>query len=226
MTNARAIICPLVQIAFSEKRDYRVEEVCTNLEEAFMSQCIPNLSSLSLQTRHPPRQNGLNTGFKTGARRSDREYAAVNIDSIESINQQSVHESNIGAFKQKRFDASISILIRTELSDETLARHLVEIGESISRRVLGYHPEATFDVDVITLQSKNSFEIRLGDEGVEQFREMMSSNLTTKRQLERVMVKRVVAEARMLFLRVPEATQYTLNVTLPEGRSLQEEEFL
>lgn len=161
-------------------------------------------------------------GYSTGSHHRDRRYTPIDIDLID---KNDAYESSLSALATKRSSAAVSMVIKTSSENDTLARALVALGESIAKRLVGYHPNATFDVDVVTSQQSNTCSIKITDVGVNLFTEAMCSNNRVGQQLQRVMLKRAGVEARMLFLRVPDARFYDVDVVLPDGTVASEREY-
>lgn len=192
-----------------------------------MSSTIPNLSNLRISPGEVDDRpySDIRTGrsiapvdqrkqFKTGSHQRDRRYTPIDIDTID---QDDAYESSLAALAKKRSSSAVSMVIKTSVSDDEVARSLVKLGEGIARRLVGYHPDATYDVDVVTAQRHDVAEISFAEAGIRLFKESMCSTQQLDQQMRRVMLKRADVEARMMFLRVAGVKHYDVKVTMPDG---------
>ena len=159
--------------------------------------------------------------FTTGSHSRDRRYTPIDVDTID---KSDAYESSLAAFKTRRSEAAISMVIKTTTDDDVVARAAVKLGEGVAQRLLGYHPQATFDVDVVTSQKTNVCSVTVTNNGVRLFSEAMCSHRALNYQLQRVLLKRASVEARMLFLRIPRARFYDVEVEMPGGILVSERE--
>ena len=177
-------------------------------KEVFMSAAIPDLSHLSVSANqssqpscssdtHEERRQPLGKVFiqpvaqtleqlnqySTGSHHRDRRYTPIDVD---LIHKNDAYESSLSALAKKRSSAAVAMVIKTSSDNDAVARALVALGESVSKRLMGYHPKATFDVDVVTAQKSNTCSINITDAGVQLFTEAMCSHNRVGQQPERL----------------------------------------
>lgn len=157
--------------------------------------------------------------FTTGAHPRDRTYEPIDID---EVGRHDLRESSLQEFRTRRSTAAISVLIKVKTSDDSVARELVNMGEGSSKRLLGYHPKGTFDVDVMTAQDVDKVVISFTERGFDMFYATMRVIGSMTPQLQRMILKRAVIETRMIFTRVAKSKGYTAELVLPDGERLQE----
>lgn len=157
--------------------------------------------------------------FTTGSHPRDRIYEPIDID---DVGRHGLKESSLREFRTMRSKAAISILIKVKTSDDAVARELVSMGEGSSKRLLGYHPNGTFDVDVMTAQDTDNIVISFTDRGFDMFYATLRVVGSMTPQLQRMILKRAVIETRMVFTRVAKSRGYTVELVLPDGERLQE----
>lgn len=157
--------------------------------------------------------------FSTGAHPRERVYSPIDID---DITDQTASESTLGELAQRRRVSDVAVFVRLKSTDDETARSVVEMGESMSRSLLGYHPNGTFDVDVLTAQSDNVLIVDMSEEGVRRYKKVAMTGDRIDCMVVRLLLKRAVVETRMVFLRVVKAREYLVRVNLPNGASLSE----
>jgi len=203
---------------------------------------IPNLSSLSLSEAGPSCERPCDTTyttfsslkarkhvfafenrFSTGAHPRERIYSPIDIDDVA---EQTASETTLGELEQRRHVSDVAVFVRLKSTDDETARSVVDMGETMSKSLLGYHPDGTFDVDVVTAQADNLLVVDMSDEGVRRYKKVAMTGDKLDSMVVRLLLKRAVVETRMVFLRVVKARKYLVRVNLPNGVSLSETVYL
>lgn len=196
---------------------------------------LPNLSALSFcgggeasssngnpfrKTKLVAQHSRLHDDFATGSHHRDRRYKPIDVD--DEIDRRDAFETNLSELRNRRSKANVSIIFHLSTDDDVLAREAVALGEAMSKRLLGYHPNGVFDVDVVTLQRANSLTVDFTEEGVFLFKKAMSASQPNLDEIIlRLLTRRAATETRMIFLRVKDARHYKVTIQMPGSRTTE-----